>query len=317
MIIDEIQKVPLLMDVIQDLIDRKVAQFILTGSSARKLKRGPQINLMPGRVIPMYMDPLNLIEILSNALNLENILSFGSLPEIISTPNKRDKTELLNAYVSLYLEEEIRAEALVRNLAAFSQFLTLAANESGYAINYSKLSQKIGVAHTTIAEYYQILVDCLVAHKIPAYTESKSRHKLSQANKYLFFDLGIRRIAAHEGEQPDLKQQGHLFEQWVGLSLIQLSRTSLNRIELMYWKDHNGPEVDWLLKCQQKLIPIEVKLTNQPSQHDARHLKLFLQEYAESDIAYVVCQVTRKLKLSDGIYAIPWQDLADIITVIS
>lgn len=312
-IVDEIQKVPLLMDVVQDLIDRKVAQFILTGSSARKLKRGQHVNLLPGRVIPMYMDPLNLQEIPEDQLTLEQLLNYGSLPEIVTTPDLGDKLELLNAYVSLYLEEEIRSEALVRNLAAFGQFLVLAASESGYTVNYSKLSQKIGVAHTTIMEYYQILVDCLVAHRVPAYTQSKSRHKLSKADRYLMFDLGVRRVAAREGDQPNLKQQGHLFEQLIGLELIHLTRSSSSRAQLYYWKDLNGPEVDWLLELEKQLIPIEVKYTDRPNLADAKHLRTFLSEYPAAQTGFIVCQVERKLKIHDNIYAIPWQALPNIL----
>ena len=313
-IIDEVQKVPELMDVAQDLIDRQIAQLILTGSSARKLKRGQTINLLPGRIIPLYLSPLMLGELHDLSLSLDDLLLFGSMPEVFTTKTHADKTMLLDAYVSLYLEEEVRAEALVRNLSSFSHFLELAANESGFCINTNKLSQQVGVAHTTIANYYQILEDCLITHCIKPFTHSKTRHKMSKTNKYLFFDLGVRRLAAREGETPNLKWFGHLFEQFIGLELIRAS-TAHPQTQIKYWKDLNGPEVDWLIDHPDRLTPIEVKYTDQPSLHDAKHLNTFLAEYPDkSTKGYIVCRVPRKRKLSDSIYAWPWQDVPALFT---
>lgn len=312
-IIDEVQKVPSIMDVAQDLIDRKVAQFILTGSSARKLKHGPDINLLPGRVLPLHMDPLSISEIPSELLKLEDLLLYGSLPHVVLTKSKPEKEELLDAYVSTYLEEEIRAEAVVRNLGNFARFLELAASESGYTTNQSKLSQAIGVAHTTIAGYYQILDDCLIAERIEPLTKSKTRSKLSKTQKYIFFDLGLRRLAAREGVRLPLKHKGHLFEQFIMLELIKQSRLHTSRIKIKYWHDPGGPEVDCVIDTTDQLIPIEVKYTDSPSKADAKHLLTFLSEYEEADKAYVVCRVTRKRKLFDTVYAIPWQSVDDLI----
>lgn len=308
-VIDEVQKVPLIMDVAQDLIDRDISQFILTGSSARKLKRGKNINLLPGRVIPFHMDALSITEIPSKYLKLDDLLIYGSLPKVLLTKSSREKEELLDAYVSTYLEEEIRAEAIVRNLANFARFLELAASESGYATNHSKLSQIIGVAHTTIASYYQILEDCLITERLEPLTESKTRHKLSKTQKYILFDLGVRRIAAREGARVPLKYKGHLFEQFVILELIKQSRLHQDRIKIKYWHDSDGPEVDCVIDAPDKLIPIEIKYTERPTITDAKHLITFLDEYESAEKAYIVCRGARKMKLTDRIYAIPWQDL--------
>lgn len=132
-IIDEVQKVPELMDAVQDLIGRQIAQFILTGSSTRKLKHPKKVNLLPGRVVALRLDPLSLPELPPDAMNLEALLLYGSLPEILLTPSQKDKEIDLKTYVSTYLEEEVRAEALVRRLGKFAQFLRLAALE-GYII---------------------------------------------------------------------------------------------------------------------------------------------------------------------------------------
>ena len=312
-LIDEVQKVPAIMDVAQDLIDRDIAQFVLTGSSARKLKRGDNVNLLPGRVLPLYMDPLSIEEIPVSRLKLDNLLYYGSLPHVLLTDSPEEKEELLDSYVSIYLEEEVRAEAIVRNLANFSRFLELAASESGYVTNQSKLSQVIGVAHTTIASYYQILEDCLVAERIEPLTESKTRHRLSKTQKYIMFDLGVRRLAAREGLSVPEKYKGHLFEQFVILELIRKARCISGRHRIKYWHDPGGPEVDCIIDSPDALVPVEIKLTARPTLNDAKHLITFLAEYEHAENAYIICTASRKMKLADRVYALPWQELTTII----
>jgi predicted AAA+ superfamily ATPase len=214
--IDEVQKIPIIMDAIQDLIDRKIAQFILTGSSARKLKHGSEINLLPGRVVALTLDPLNLGELPEPIPLLEELLIYGSLPGIIEQPSTIRDIEL-TSYVTTYLEEEIRAEAVVRNVGGFARFLELAASESGNIMNFNKLSQEIGVAGSTIADYYQILEDCLIINRIDPIINSISHRRLIKSPKYLFFDLGIRRACAGEGVKLSIRALGALFEQFVGL----------------------------------------------------------------------------------------------------
>jgi len=269
-VIDEIQKLPILMDAVQDLIDRKIAQFLLTGSSARQLKRKGNTNLLPGRVIPLRLDPLTQNEQKSLPLTLNNLLIYGSLPEIVLLENTNDRERLLDAYTTIYLEEEIRAEAIVRNLGHFARFLELAASESGKIVNFSKLSQEIGISHSTIASYYQILEDCLIVERIEPITISKTRRKLSKTQKYVFYDLGVRRVAAREGDLLAKEQMGHLFEQYVGLELIRTVRLNNQRIFLKYWRDPAGPEVDWVIEVNNSYIPIEVKWTDLPKKYDIK-----------------------------------------------
>lgn len=312
--IDEVQKVPEILDVVQDLIDRRIAKFILTGSSARKLRSRSKINLLPGRVVAYHLDPLTYAELTDAKINLslEELLLYGSLPAITQDKTLRDKEKDLQSYVVTYLEEEIRAEAAVRNVGAFARFLTLAAAESGNIINFSKLSQEIGVAHTTIAGYYQILEDCLVAERIEPLFKTKMRRKLMKTPKYLLFDLGVRRLCADEGTQMPTKNLGMLFEQWVGLELLHYARLSEKRVKVYFWRDANGPEIDWVLEKEGRYIPIEVKWTDRPTLADAKHLALFKQEYPEFQVAYVVCQTPRKMKLAEKIYALPWQELSSL-----
>ena len=305
-IIDEIQKIPSITDSIQILIDDNIATFIITGSSARKIT-----NLLPGRVVKFQMFPLSLNEI--NHLNheLKFLLTHGSLPGIINTNDLLEIEQDLGSYVSLYLEEEIRKEALVRNLGAFNNFLRLACIESGNIVNLSKISQEIGVSHNTISEYYQILIDCMVAKKIEPLTKSSSRRKLAKSPKYIIFDLGIRRLAANESNHPNIKQLSLLFEQFIGLELEKLINQHQyeKNFRLLFWRDHAGPEIDFILEHQGTYIPIEVKWTTKPNNKDIKHLTKFMQEYSVKKIAYVVCQTPYPYELAENIMAISWKDL--------
>jgi predicted AAA+ superfamily ATPase len=162
--VDEVQKVPALMDVGQDLIDRGEAQFVFTGSSARKLRRGRDINLRPGRLVALRLDPLTIEE--NRPDTLQESLLFGALPAIRRLERDEDKEADLRSYVETYLEEEVRQEALVRNVGIFSRFLELAGQESGRIANYSKISQDVGVSAVSVRTYYEILCDCLVAERV-------------------------------------------------------------------------------------------------------------------------------------------------------
>ena len=313
LIIDEVQKVPSIMDVVQELIDEQAAQFILTGSSARKLKRGEHSNLLPGRVVPLYLDPFSYDEIESTQPALIDLLSDGALPQIVLCSDQAERAMLLDAYVSLYLEEEIRAEALVRNLATFARFLELAAAESGQIVNFSKISQQLGIAHTTVANYYQILEDCLIAHRIDPYTKSSTRKKLTTSSRYVFFDLGVRRMAALEGRDVPIESLGRRFEQFIILELIKLTRLYTDRTHVLFWRDPDGPEVDIVLQTQDTLIPIEVKWTDRPTLNDARHLRTFLKEYPNVTKGYIICNTPSRLQLDSNIQALPWQLLSSIL----
>ncbi len=311
-ILDEVQRVPEILNIVQDLVDRRKAQFILTGSSARKLRRGTEINLLPGRVLVFKMHPLSLKEFPSN--NLEERLLYGSLPGILAAKQIEDREAELESYVTTYLDQEVRAESIVRNLSYFARFLELAAAESGQIINLRKLSQEVGVAHTTIAAYYSILEDCLIAERIESIKESKVRKRLTRSDKYLFFDLGVRRVAAQEGIGPPRDVMGRFFEQFVGLELlrrISVSHTVPTR--LRFWRDPDGPEVDWVLDQGGAYTPIEAKWTDTPTLADARHLETFLSEYKQAKVGYIVCRASRKAKLSDRIFALPWQETNQII----
>jgi predicted AAA+ superfamily ATPase len=312
-VLDEVQRVPELVNAVQDLVDRKLARFVLTGSSARKLRRGPSVNLLPGRLLPLRLDPLSLAERIPPTLS--EALLYGSLPGIALAADDAAREEDLRAYTTLYLEEEVRAEALVRNLGKFSRFLQLAALEAGNISHFRGIAQELGVAHTTVAGYYEILEDCLIAERIEALSESRTRKKLTKAPSYLFFDLGVRRAAADEGRRLPPRVLGALFEQFVGLELLRATREVSASLKLRFWRDPDGPEVDWIVMGEDRWVPVEVKWSDAPGERDTRHLQTFLAEYPKAHEGFVVCRTPRRFKLAPRITAVPWQEIHGLVEV--
>lgn len=305
-LLDEIQKVPALLDIIQLVADKKLARFLLTGSSARKLRQAAA-NLLPGRVVTFHLAPLTHQEFPQD--NLEEALLYGSLPGIIQDSRAADKEADLASYVDTYLEEEVRAEALVRNVGHFARFLELLGLESGKTINAHAISREIGVAHKTILSYLEIAEDCLIAERVDPITKSTTRKKLTKNSRYLIFDMGVRRLAANEGTKLHPERMGELFEQFVGLELLRGARFAKQSTKLRFWKDPDGPEVDWVLD-RGEFIPIEVKWSSKPSTSDARHVKVFLEEHSQAKQGYVVCRTPRAFQLAGNITAIPWQEMS-------
>jgi predicted AAA+ superfamily ATPase len=304
-VLDEIQKVPALLDVVQGMVDKRAAQFILSGSSARKLRRGGA-NLLPGRVVAMRLDPLTLDE-MENP-QLDDLLRYGSLPAMVREGNPTHRDDDLRSYVQTYLEQEVRAEAIVRSVGSFARFLELAALESGNLVSFRALSQQVGVAHTTIASYFEILEDCLVAERVDPLSESKTRKKLTKSSRWILFDLGVRRLAADEGVKLKPERLGQLFEQFVGLELIRVARRDFPHARVQFWRDADGVEVDWVVRTPDGMVPVEVKWNTMPTARDARHLRVFMDEYRAA-AAFVICRVPRPVRIESKIMALPWQDM--------
>jgi uncharacterized protein len=271
---------------------------------------------LPGRVIVHHLDPICLAEFGETLPSIEDLLLFGSLPGVLSIAENSDRELELQSYVTVYLEEEIRKEALIRNLGAFSRFLQLACIESGQLISFRNISQEVGVGHTTIAEYYRILESCMIAERFDPITKTSGRKRLTKSSKYCIFDLGVRRVGAVEGLELPREMMGRLFEQWVGLELRRLSRFSKDATAVCFWRDHAGPEVDWVVSRLGRYSPVEVKWTETPTVGDARHLHYFLDAYPdEASQGYVVCRTPFEMVLSDRVTAIPWQDLPRVLSL--
>jgi len=327
--VDEIQKVPDLLDEVQYLHDTYPGRFrfLLTGSSARKLKTS-SANLLPGRAHLFNLSPLILRErqgasesrVFQEQMEqletgfpepiLEDLLLFGSLPGV-TLENKETRVRTLESYVDLYLEEEIRRESLVRNVGAFQQFLELAATESGRIINLTNISRESGVPVATLRTYYQVLEDTFVGYRIPAYGAA-GRKRVLTTPRFLFYDNGVRNAAARYRFSTDLlkTQMGLLFENWVGQELMRRCLYAGRAYRLSFWRTAHGAEVDYVLETPDEAIPIEVKATESPSLSDASHLKLFLETYPQrSGRGFIVCRCREPRRLADNIEAIPWWSL--------
>jgi predicted AAA+ superfamily ATPase len=313
--IDEVQKIPRVMDIAQHLIDDKMAKFILTGSSARKLRHSHEVNLLPGRVVSLSMTPLLYHEMRTSAPALEDILLYGTLPGIVLDSDNEAKEVDILSYVATYLEQEIRAEAVVRNIGSFARFLQVAAGEAGKQLNFTRLSHDIGVADTTIANYYQILEDCLIVLRIDPITNGQTKRRLIKSPKYLFFDLGIRRACANEGTGLQQRVMAELFEHYVGNELVYQSQLNHPHVKVKYWRDAAGPEIDYVLDASHQFTPIEVKWSDKPRLVDARHLIKFMQEHPTAKMSYIVCRTPQRYKLAANVTVIPWQEINEVFAV--
>ncbi len=322
-IIDEVQKVPEILDEVQYMIDRYKLLFLITGSSARKLRR-KNVNLLAGRAITYRLDPLDNEERKSFVKNfksidsLKDILTYGDMPEIVllTEEGKTGLVEnLLRSYVETFLEEEIRMETLVRKLGVFGNFLRMAAEMSGRILSFRELSQDLGVTHHTISSFYEILHDCMIVEKVPPLLPASSRRRLAKASKYLFFDIGVRNSAARIFVRKGMSREemSHRFEEWIGLSLIRHMRSRNLPGIVYYWRDHNGPEVDWVVEYRERWIPIEVKYVEKPLQKHIRHLETFMDENKrKSPKGFLVFLGEKPRKLTDRITALPWFDLGKV-----
>jgi predicted AAA+ superfamily ATPase len=330
--VDEAQTVPSVFDSVQSLYDTDKTRwrFVLCGSSARKLRRSGA-NLLPGRSILHHLEALTLAEQpLPNASRLtadsplpfawpnnaqhssfpswelEDRLAFGALPGVV-TADTAVRADLLRTYTTVFLEEEIRREALVKDYGGFLRFLQLAAQESGQIVNYSTVSRDAGISVPTVKSHYQLLEDMFVGFTVSAFSGSPRRNLLSTPRFYLF-DLGVRNAAA--GLTPGMDtvraQSGALFEQWVGIELWKRLRY-LRDGKLHFLRTSDGAEVDFIIARKGRLIPIEVKWTERPSRTDARHLTAFLQEHpAEAKRGWIVCRCPRPEAITEAVTAIPW-----------
>jgi len=330
-LIDEAQLVPEIFNAVQSLYDGDKTRwrFILCGSSARKLRK-IGANLLPGRSLYHRLYPLVQAEIAPGlsehsllprpswaepvphpfaSMDLPERLAYGALPGIVAAPEE-DRLALLKSYAAIYLEEEVRREVASINLAHFSQFLELAALESGQIVNYASIAQKVGVTGKTIQSYYAILEDMFIGFSLPAFSGS-ARQGVLTTPRFYFFDLGVRHASARLTIAPAavLANPGQLFEQWVGIEIWK-RLGYLGEGQLSYFRTKTGVEVDFIIRHGQKLIPIEVKWTDRPALSDARHLLGFLAEHPETaPTGYIVCRCKHPLQLAPNIHAIPWQRL--------
>jgi predicted AAA+ superfamily ATPase len=295
-VIDEIQRIPELLNEIHRLIESQSITFLLTASSARKLRRG-KANLLAGRVWNARMFPLIYREI--PGFDLSRYLRYGGLPAVYFSKYPEEE---LDAYVNTYLKEEILAEGLIRRLPPFSRFLKTIAMANGEMINFTRLANDCQVPPSTVTEYVGLLEDTLIGFLLPAWTESKKR-KAIKTGKFYFFDPGITQIlAGTETLDRNSNLYGKSFEQFICMELRAYLSYRRKKLPLTYWRSKNGHEVDFLLGTK---TAIEVKSTRKISTNDFKGLKYLKQEGVFQNLILVSQDPVSTL--TDSILTIPWE----------
>ncbi len=268
-VIDEVQRVPELLNEVHRWIEEKGVRFLLTGSSARKLRRG-NVNLLAGRAWTAHLFPVTWKEI--PEFDLDRYLRYGGLPSVVLSG---DPEEELRAYAHAYLYEEIQAEGLVRKLPQFSRFLIGAALSNGRMLNFAKLGSEAGLPASTIREYYSILEDTLLGFALPPWTRSRKRRAIATAKFYLF-DPGVTHALAQTrtlDRNSDL--YGRSFEQWIGMELRAYLSYARSRDGLSYWRSIHQQEVDFVIGDH---TAVEVKAARKVASGDVRGLLALREE---------------------------------------
>lgn len=294
-IIDEIQKLPTLLDEVHWLITNCGLRFILTGSSARKLRRGG-VNLLGGRALQNNFYPLVSTEIPD--FDLDRAVNNGMIPRHYLI---HDATKRIRGYVGNYLQSEIIEDARVRNLAAFNRFLEAASLTSGEMLVYSNVAADCGVSSVTVKSYFEILEDTLFGYTIPAYTKTKKR-KLIQAPKFYLFDVGITNYLLHRSHlQQGSPEYGHAFEHLVIQELIAYLGYQQRQEEISYWRTSSGTEIDVVLGDAK--VGIEIKSSKELRNKQLKGLKSFGDDYPEARL--IAVSLDKYRRFVDNIEIIP------------
>lgn len=298
--IDEVQNLPSLLNTVQFLIDEQKKKFYLTGSSARKLKRGGA-NLLPGRVINYSMGPIIAKE-LNYKLNIKEHLSYGFLPEMITTKNEKEKQQLLISYCSSYIREEIQAEALTKSLEAFVRFINELCSWTAQFVDYTKLSKRAAISRHTCPNYFEILEDTLVGFRIFPDKNLLEEFDLVKHPKFYFFDVGIL-----TGLQKDFSthatRAGILTEQVVFQQLHHSATALQKNFEISSFRTRGGLEVDFILKLDGDIIPIEAKYSDHLISSDAQSLNQIKKTLKKAK-PYIFHAGKKEMKVG-GIWALP------------
>lgn len=296
-VIDEIQKIPILLNEVHRLIEEKHIKFLLTGSSARKLKK-EYVNLLGGRAWEADLFPFTYKEIPN--FNLERYLNYGGIPSVYLSENPREE---LIAYVDIYLRVEIQAEALVRKIQSFSKFLQVSALTSGKIINFNSISNDTAISASTVREFYKILEDTLIGFLLPAWTKTIKRKAMSTA-KFYYFDIGIKnQLSDIKNIEPNSDLFGQNFEHFIAMELRAYISYYRKHLKLSYWCSVQGYEVDFIVGDE---IAIEIKSSKSIT---IKHLK-GLEMLKEENICrkYLLVSFDKINRNVNGIEVIYWVD---------
>ncbi|MBU1487802.1 ATP-binding protein [bacterium] len=301
-IIDEVQKIPELLDEVHRLIEKEKHKFILTGSSARKIRReGP--NLLAGRALTYSLHPLTVSE-LGPDFDLDHSLRYGQLPCVYT---ESDPKGYLESYVKTYLEEEVRQEGLTRNIGAFSRFLEAASFSQGGVLNISEVARECAVQRKVVENYFSILEDLLIAYRLPVFTK-RAKRRLALHPKFYFFDVGVYRTLRPMGplDMPE-EAEGAAFETLLFQEFNAVNAALGLGYKIYYWRTSNNTEVDFVLYGEKGIFAFEVKRTGRVASPMLRGLRSFLVDYPLAR-AYFVYGGERRMR-QEAIEIIPISDI--------
>jgi uncharacterized protein len=310
-LIDEIQRVPPLLDAVQSVIDRQPRRFrfLLSGSSARKLRRG-HANLLPGRVLVDYLHPLLACE-LGPDFRLEAALAHGTLPGVCAEADPAVRAHDLRSYTDTYLREEVQAEALVRDIGGYARLLDLVAASSGRIINLHALSGDAGVGYETARRYLEVLEDTLILFRVPAWSGS-DRASLVAHPKILLFDVGVRNALLRRPlDAPLADERGLLLEHLVGLELRRRCGGLWAEATLSHFRTRRGAEVDYIVDVGRDVWAVEIKAARSIDARDLRGLGAFDPGGRRIVRRLVVFLGARRQKLAGGIEAVPVEEFLE------
>lgn len=302
--IDEVQRLPKILNSIQSIIDNnKKIKFYLTGSSARKLKRGGA-NLLPGRVINYNLGPLTSCE-LNYELNSEKALSLGTLPEIYTLKNKKEALKILKSYVANYIQEEIKAEALTRNLESFSRFMLECSLNNSQFVDYTKMSNRAKISRHAIPRYFEILEDTLIGLRVFPFPPLLSKEDLIKHPKFYFFDVGIYN-GLLGNFVASLDRVGILAEQLICNQLLHSAWAKDKDISISSFRTRGGIEVDFIIELEGRTIAIEVKNSDNVISDDCESLMYFQKVFSECKDLYIFHFGSLEKKMG-VVKSLPWQ----------
>jgi len=300
-VIDEIQRLPILLNEVHRLIESRGVRFLLTGSSARKLRRGG-INLLGGRARIKNLHPLTWKE-LGDQFDLGRAMDRGLLPSIYFSDDPR--ADLL-AYAGTYLQQEIIAEGTIRNVSAFSRFLKVAAHCNATIVNFTNVANDAQVARTTVYEYFEILKDTLVLHELPAWRKTKKRKPFA-SSKYYFFDVGVAGSLQGRAFGPGTPEFGEAFETYL-MHELSSHADYVSGEALGYWRSKSGFEVDFILGDH---TAVEVKAKENVSPQDLRSLRALAEEKMLK--RYLCVSLERRPRTVEGITVLPFKTFLEAL----
>jgi predicted AAA+ superfamily ATPase len=303
-VIDEVQRAPKLLDVAHFLIEKKKQKFILTGSSARKLKRGAA-NMLAGRAFVNHLFPLTHLE-LGEKFDLAEVLQWGSLPALFSL-NDEEKKEYLKSYAFTYINEEIKSEQLVRNLVSFRKFLPVSAQMNGEELNYAKIAKDVSVDEKTVANYYSILEETWMGFFLESFHLS-IRKSQREKSKFYWFDLGVKRIldqTLYSALVPKTAFYGDAFEHFIILEVFRLNEYFKKDYRLSFLKTNNGGEIDLILSKGRNHYAIEIKSTSRVDEKEAHKLEVLAKDIPDIKKIYYLSQDPVPQKIGK-VECVPW-----------